>query len=156
MAGQRWSKGGKYQRKNGISIDFGVFEEYAERLDNLGAELQPIFTDVMEQEGETVQEDTISALASANLPAQGNYSTGDTKKSVDMTPKVIWEGSLGEIGLGFDKTKAGAGGWLVTGTPKMSPDYALEDIYGRKKYERQLRKSIMAYFEDKIAEIMEG
>ena len=156
MAGQRWSKGGKYSRKNGISMDFSVFEEYAERLENLGAELQPIFTDVMEQEAETVQEDTIVALASANLPAQGNYSTGDTKKSVDMSPRVIWEGSLGEIGLGFDKTKNGAGGWLITGTPKMRPDYELENIYGRKKYENQLRKSIMQYFEDKIEEIMGG
>ena len=156
MAGQRWSKGGKFARKNGISIDFSVFEEYAERLDNLGAELQPIFTDVMEQEAETVQEDTITALGSANLPAQGDYSTGDTKKSVDMSPRVVWEGSLGEIGLGFDKTKPGAGGWLITGTPKMRPDYALEEIYSRKKYEKELRKSIMQYFEDKIEEIMEG
>lgn len=156
MAGQRFSKGGKFARKNGISIDFGAFEEYAERLENLGAELQPIFTDVMEQEAETVQEDTITALGSANLPAQGDYSTGDTKKSVDMSPKVAWEGSLGEIGLGFDKTKPGAGGWLITGTPKMRPDYALEEIYGRKKYEKELRKSIMQYFEDKIEEIMEG
>lgn len=156
MAGRRFSKGGKYARKNGISIDFGVFEEYAERLESLGAELQPIFTDVMEQEAETVQEDTIVALGSANLPAQGTYSSGDTKKSVDMSPKVNWEGSLGEIGLGFDKTKAGAGGWLITGTPKMRPDYELENIYGRKKYENQLRKSIMQYFDDKIEEIMEG
>lgn len=138
------------KRKSSLSIDFGVFSDFAEELDKLGADLKEVFGDVMEQEGETVAEDTKEAVKDANLPAKGKYSQGDTEASIIMEPKVEWSGSVGEIGLGFDKTKEGAGGWLITGTPKMAPDYELEQIYGRKKYERQMVDSISDYLQSEI------
>ena len=144
------------KRKNFISIDFSNFAEYAEELEKLGADLKEIFTDVMEQEAETVQEDTLEALDKANLPAKGEYSIGTTKKSVDRSPKVTWSGSIGEIGLGFDKSKPGAGGFLITGTPKMRPDYELERIYGRKSYERKINNSIMDYLQAEIDDRLGG
>lgn len=148
--GYKGNRGGAMRRKNSISIDFSVFEDYAAELDDLGANLQEIFEDVMEQEAETVQEDTLEALDNANLPAQGEYSIGTTKDNVNQHPKVEWSGSIGEVGLGFDKTKPGAGGFLITGTPKMRPDQALVDIYGRKKYERKITNSIMEYLQAEI------
>lgn len=148
--GKKWNKGGAGRRKNSISIDFSVFEDYAAELDDLGADLQKIFEDVMEQEAETVQEDTLEALDNANLPAQGEYSIGTTKKSVNEHPKVEWSGSIGEVGLGFDKTMPGAGGFLITGTPRMKPDQALVDIYGRKKYQKRIQDSIMDYLQAEI------
>ena len=67
------------KRKNSLSVDFSVFSDLAEELDTLGADLQSIFTDVMEQEGETVAEDTKEAVKDAYLPAKGEYSKGDTE-----------------------------------------------------------------------------
>lgn len=148
--GKKWNKGGAGRRKNSISIDFSVFEDYAAELDDLGADLQEIFEDVMEQEAETVQEDTKEALGKANLPAQGEFSIGTTEDNLDMHPKVEWSGSIGEVGLGFDKSKPGAGGFLITGTPKMQPDQKLVDIYGRKKYRRKITESIMDYLQAEI------
>lgn len=144
------------KRKSMISIDFTNFDTYAEKLDKLGANLQKVFTDAMEQAAETVQEDTIEAMADSNLPAGGKYSQGETEASIIRDAKVIWHGSLGIIGLGFDKTKPGAGGFLITGTPKMRPNYRLEDIYGRKKYENQLKKDIEEVLQDEIDRIMGG
>ena len=132
-------------RKNSISIDFSVFSDYAEELDKLGADLKEIFTDVMEQEGETVAEDTKDAVQKGNLPAGGKYSQGDTERAIITQPKVEWSGELGEMGLGFDKTLPGAGGFLITGTPKMQPVQELVDIYGRKSYERKMTEDIMDY-----------
>lgn len=132
-------------RKNSISIDFSVFSDYAEELDKLGANLKEIFTDVMEQEGETVAEDTKDAVQKGNLPAGGKYSQGDTERAIIAQPKVEWSGELGEMGLGFDKTLPGAGGFLITGTPKMQPVQELVDIYGRKSYERKMTEDIMDY-----------
>jgi hypothetical protein len=137
-------------RKNSLNIDFGVFSDLSEELDKLGADLKEIFTDVMQQEGETVAEDTKEAISKANLPAGGKYSQGDTEKSIVMQPTVEWSGDLGEMGLGFDKTQPGAGGFLITGTPKMQPDYALEQIYGRKSYERKMTEDIMDYLSAEI------
>lgn len=148
--GRKWNKGGANSRKNGLSIDFSCFEDFADELDKLGADLKEIFTDIMEQEGETVAEDTKEAVSKANLPAGGIYSTGDTEAAIVTQPHVEWSGELGEIGLGFDKTKPGAGGFLITGTPKMQPDKALEDIYARKSYERKMKSDIMDYLSAEI------
>ena len=113
--GLKWNRGGAKRRKNYISIDFSNFAEYAEKLDRLNADLKKIFGDAMEDAAKQVQEDTRKAVDNANLPAGGNYSDGETKASIirDVTPK--WSGSLGEVKLGFDKTKPGAGGFLITG-----------------------------------------
>ena len=137
-------------RKSAIEIDFGVFADLADQLDKLGADLKKTFSDVMEEEGKRVAEDTFEAVASAHLPAKGAYSTGETQKAIIMNPKVEWSGSEACIGLGFDKTKPGAGGFLITGTPKMQPDYALEKIYSQKKYERDMKKHIMEGLQDQI------
>lgn len=139
-------------RKSSLNVDFSVFADFAEELDKLGGNLQEIFTDVMEQEGETVAEDTKEAVKDAYLPAKGKYSNGDTEDSIVMRPKVKWSGTLGEIGLGFDKSKPGAGGFLITGTPRMKPDYELERIYGQKKYERELVRDIMDYLQAEISD----
>ena len=144
------------KRKSMLSIDFSNFSDYAERLDELGADLKKVFADAMEQAAETVQEDTLEALESAYLPADGIYSKGITKQQVITNAKVEWSGYVGEIGLGFDKSKPGAGGFLITGTPKMQPDYKLEDIYGRKKYENQIKKDIEEVLQAEIDRIMGG
>lgn len=81
-------------------------------------------------------------MESANLPAKGVYSRGETEQSIVRDAKTEWHGSLGEIAMGFDKSKPGAGGFLITGTPKMQPDRALESIYGKKSYETKARNKI--------------
>lgn len=129
-------------RKSYITIDYSAFSDLAEELDKLGADLKKIFNEALEKAAEKVQEDTKQATANANLPAGGKYSQGDTIASIVPKPKVEWSGMQAEIGLGFDKTKSGAGGFLITGTPKMQPDKALEKIYGRKTYEKQINKMI--------------
>lgn len=144
------------KRKSMISIDFSSFADYAEKLDKLGGNLQKVFNDAMEQAAETVQEDTKEAMAKSNLPASGKYSQGDTEASIIRDAKVVWHGSIGEIGLGFDKTKPGAGGFLITGTPKMRPNQALANIYSRKTYEKKLKKQIEKDLQKAIDKAMGG
>ena len=141
------------RRKNFISIDGSAFAEYAEKLDRLGADLQEVFTEAMEKAGTKVQGDVQSAITAGNLPAGGKYSTGETAASV-LDPVVTWTGSLGELPLGFDKTKPGAGGFLITGTPKMAPDAALAAIFTQKSYERNIKKEIEADLQKAIDEHM--
>lgn len=143
-------------RKNSLSIDFSNFAEYAERLDELNANLEEIFEDAMEQAAETVEWDIMDAMKDANLPALGKYSRGSTEESVIRDAKVSWSGSVAEIPVGFDKTKPGAGGWLITGTPKMRPNYKLEDIFGRNKYAKKIKKQIEEHLQEEIDERLGG
>ena len=139
-------------RKQGISIDFTAFSDLIEQLEKLGANVEDIVADAMEQTAETVEVDTVAAMANANLPAGGKYSQGETMASIVRNAKAQKNGVSVEIDIGFDKTKSGAGGFLITGTPKMRPNYALEKIYGTKKYESTLKKDIDQLLQDEIDE----
>ena len=153
VLGLKWNRGGAKRRKNYISVDFSNFAEYAEKLDRLGADLKDIIGDAMEEAAKQVQEDTADAVESANLPAGGQYSDGETRASIvrDVTPK--WSGSIGEVHLGFDKSKPGAGGFLITGTPKMAPDAALAEMYSGRKYQRQINKMIEEHLQKALNEL---
>lgn len=140
------------RRGSGVGIDFNAFAYYAEKLDELGADLTKIFTEIMEMESEEIQADTLDALADANLPAHGKYSRDQTAEALDMYPKAIVSGSIIECNIGFDKSKPGAGGFLITGTPKMRPDYALENIYVRKTYMNKRQKEISDYLAEQLHE----
>ena len=141
------------RRKNFIKIEGSAFADYAEKLDKLGADLKKVFDESLTKAGTKVQGDVRSAVASPNLPAKGKYSSGDTEASV-LEPKVIWAGSVGELPLGFDKTKPGAGGFLITGTPRMAPDYTLAKIFTQKSYETNIKKEIEADLQAEIDRIM--
>ena len=151
--GLKWNRGGAKRRKNYIAVDFSAFAEYAEKLDRLGADLKDVIGDAMEEAAKQVQEDTGDAVESANLPAGGQYSDGETRASIvrDVTPK--WSGSVGEVHLGFDKSKPGAGGFLITGTPKMAPDAALAEMYSGRKYQRQINKKIEEHLQKALDEL---
>lgn len=143
-------------KRNQFGIDWSQFEDFAERIDGLGGDLKKIFTDVMQMEAETVQEDTVEATAAANLPAHGKYSQEDTVKAINTMPKVEWSGTIASVGMGFDKTKPNAGTFLITGTPKMRPDYKLEEIFVRKKYLKSMITDINEYFEDALDRVVQG
>lgn len=139
-----------------LSFSTDGFAQYAAELESLGGDLKAFFTDQLEQIGETIAEDTIEAVRESNLPSGGKYSTGDTEKSIIRNPKVEWNGNVGSIGVGFDYAKPGAGGFLITGTPRMRPDYKLEDIYARKKYSSQLMRDVGDALEAEITKYMKG
>lgn len=153
--GAKWTKGGALSRKRTLDIDFSGIGELTEKLDNLGADLKKVLGDAMEKASAEVQQDTLKALADTHLPAKGKYhgKARETEASVVRDVKVSWSGNTGEVNLGFDKTKQGAGGWLITGTPKMQPDRELEKIYSGKtsrSYEKRIKKKMMAELNNEI------
>lgn len=142
--------------RNTMKLQLGGFQELITKLDSLQGDVKKAVTDAMEQVGETIGEDTMDAVDNANLPAKGEYSKGNTKASIVSNPKVQWSGSQAEIGIGFDYNKKGAGGFLITGTPRMKPDYELQKIYKKKKYMNQIQSDMADVVNDYIIEKMEG
>ena len=144
------------KRNKGLGFDYMIFAEYGERLEELGGDLKEIFTDLLEQTAETIQWDTDDAMAKSNLPRGGKYSQGDTRKAIVKNPRVSWSGPVGEIPVGFDWGKESAAGYLISGTPRMDPDRKLEEIYGKKKYMRNIVKDMQEFLTDEIKDRMEG
>lgn len=136
-----------------MKIDTSGLEEllvklYTAEKSNSKAVVEKVLKKVSRQ----VAKDTEDALAPSNLPAGGIYSRGDTADSIAKDEQPEWEGMVGSIGIGFDFNKPGAGGYLITGTPRMDPVRKLNQMYRGKAYSRKLMKSI----EDEIFEDIIG
>ena len=136
--------------KNMLKLDTSGFDDYAYKLDRLGADLRSIFTDALQEAAETITEDTFDGVTEPNLPRGGKYSGGETKASIVKNPRVEWDGMVGSVAVGFDFSKPGAGGYLITGTPRMRPDKALNRIYKSKKYMKDIEQQMTEVFQKEI------
>lgn len=139
-----------------MRLDTSGFEGLLRKLDQLGGDVQKAVSDALEQASETIAEDTEEAVAHSNLPAGGMYSTGDTEKAIIRDTEVRWEGLVGWVPIGFDFSMPGAGGYLITGTPRMQPDKRLHQMYKQKKYMRQIQNDMGDVILDYITEMLEG
>jgi hypothetical protein len=142
-------------KRNTLRLDTSGFEELIVKLEGLNGDVKSAVTDALMQAAETVHDDTVDALADEYLPRQGDYSTGRTKTTV-AEPEVKWSGTIAEAPVGFDYGEKGAGGFLISGTPRMQPNRKLEQIYTRKKYMRALQEDMQEVVTDYIKEKMEG
>lgn len=136
--------------KNKAKVKLEGFKEMITALDSLGGDLVGIAADALSQAGETIGWDTLEAAQNPNMPAEGKYSTGRTEQAVLTTPRVEVSGNLVEVGAGFDYTKDGAGGILITGTPRMKPNYELNKIFKGRRYMNNISKDIEAVVQDEI------
>ena len=142
-------------KRNTLRLDTTGLEELITKLDALQGDVKTAVTDALLQAAETVHDDTVDALADNYLPAGGKYSQGDTKLSVSE-PTVEWSGTVAVAPVGFDYGEKGAGGYLISGTPRMQPDRRLEQIYTRKKYMKQLQEDMQDVITDYITDKMGG
>lgn len=142
-------------KRNTLRLDTSGLEALIEKLDELQGDVKSAVTDALLQAAETVHDDTVDALADEYMPQKGIYSTGDTKKAVTK-PEVIWEGTTAIAPVGFDYGEEGAGGFLISGTPRMDPNRKLEQIYTRKKYMKKLQEDMQEVITDYIADKLGG
>ena len=140
--------------RNILRLDTSGFEETLRRLKDLGGNVKLAVEDALSQAAETIMEDTEAAIAAPNLPAGGIYSQGTTKESIVRDFRVHWEGQIGWVPVGFDFSKPGAGGYLITGTPRMQPDRALNRMYKQKRYMRQIQSDMGDVIMDYVTDVM--
>ena len=142
--------------RNTLKLDTRGLTEYLKKLQEVGGNVQKAVDDALIQTAETIREDTEEALSSSNLPAGGKYSTGTTKESIVSDSQVTWEGFVASIPVGFDFSEPGAGGFLITGTPRMQPDRKLNQMYKGKRYMNNLQKDMIDVVLDYITDAMTG
>lgn len=142
--------------KNTLKLELSGFNELITKLEGVNGRVKDTVTDALDQMAETVEYDTKAALKKSYLPAQGKYSTGDTERAVVEGAHTQWSGTVAEIGVGFDYAKKGAGGFLITGTPRMKPDRELNRMYKQRKYAKELQEGMIDIVNDAIDDAMEG
>ena len=140
--------------RNTLRLELSGFKELLTKLDKLGGDVPGVVEDALMQAAGTIADDTLAALADANLPVGGKFSRGNTKAAVVTNPRVEWSGTTASVGVGFDYDKPGAGGLLITGTPKMKPDYALQKMYKKKGYMQKIQDDMRKIVTDAISKRM--
>ena len=141
--------------RNTLKLDTRGFEEMLRKLDSLGGDVKKAVDEALINASHKIAQDTEAAIVAANLPASGRYSTGDTKESIIRDSQVRWEGQVGWIPVGFDFSKPGAGGYLITGTPRMRPDVALNRMYKQKRYMSLIQNEMGDIITDHVIAQME-
>lgn len=139
-----------------LKLDTSGFEELINRFKKLGGDTKPIVEKALEKVGDEITRDTQAAIAKKNLPQKGIYSKGNTERSIVKNPKTTWSGEIASIQVGFDYSKPGAGGFLITGTPRMQPDKELNKMYKRKAYMRHIQEDMIEVVQAEIKERIEN
>lgn len=142
--------------RNTLRLDTKAFTGLLEKLEAMGGDVKGAVTDALQQAAETIADDTEAAITPGNLPAGGKYSTGRTAESIVRDTNVRWDGLSAWVPVGFDFSLPGAGGYLITGTPKMPPDHELNRMYKQKKYMAGIQDDIREVLMDKMQESFEG
>lgn len=144
--------------RNILRIDVSGIEETISKLDKIAKQdTKKATEEALTKAGERIEKDTIQGLDDSNLPAGGDYHSSQrwTEKSVIRNPQVEWKGESASIGVGFDFGKKGAGGYLISGTPKMKRDEALYRIYKSKSYMKEIQddmeKTVGKYIKEALS-----
>lgn len=88
-----------------------------------------------------------AAMAPANLPAKGKYSTGGTLRSLRRDAVIEWNGTVASVPVGFDIEHGGlASIFLMHGTPRMKPDRQLYDAFYGKQTQAEVVEAQEAAF----------
>ena len=124
-----------------LRLEFAGFEEMAERLDKLGGDLKKTTEKALIETHKLLTPKVEEAFKRHDV----KYSH-DTMKSLKKDPKVEWNGSTAEIGVGFKISEGGFPSiFIMYGTPRMQPDKKVYNaIYGNKKKVKDLQEGIFA------------
>ena len=142
--------------RNTLKLDTKGLEPLIKKLDSIGGDVKGAVNTALTKAGQTIAQSTENAISAANLPAGGKYSKDTTKESIIRDAQVKWDGDTAWVPVGFDFSKPGAGGFLITGTPRMKPDYELNKIYKQKRYMNLIQKGMEEIILNSIVEKMEG
>ena len=135
---------------NQMKLDMSSYKELIMELDSMDVDVKSVIGRLMREAAFKISLDTKHAIAAANLPAGGTYSIGTTGRSINYFPQVEWEGNIGSVPVGFDFSLAGAGGFLISGTPRMAPDEALRKMYKLGGYMRAVHEKMWDDLWDEI------
>ena len=124
-----------------LRLEFAGFEEMAERLDKLGGDLKKTTEKALIETHKLITPKVEEAFRKHDV----KYSH-ETMKSLKKDPKVEWNGSTAEIGVGFKISEGGFPSiFIMYGTPRMQPDKKVyNSIYGNKKKVKELQEGIFA------------
>jgi hypothetical protein len=128
-----------------FELDTKAFDRILDEIEKVNGRVDRVIESVLSDAAKKIQSDTLEAAQKPNYPAGGRYSGGQTRESIATQTTVDWEGMVATIPVGFDFSKLGAGGFLISGTPMMAPVPQLRRIYRQKAYMAGISKGMQEH-----------
>lgn len=128
-----------------FELDTKAFDRILDEIEKVNGRVDRVIESVLSDAAKQIQSDTLEAAQKPNYPAGGRYSGGQTRESIATQTTVDWEGMVATIPVGFDFSKPGAGGFLISGTPMMPPVPQLRRIYRQKAYMAGINKGMQEH-----------
>lgn len=128
-----------------FELDTKAFDRILDEIEKVNGRVDRVIESVLSDAAKQIQSDTLEAAQKPNYPAGGRYSGGQTRESIATQTTVDWEGMVATIPVGFDFSKPGAGGFLISGTPMMPPVPQLRRIYKQKSYMAGINKGMQEH-----------
>lgn len=122
--------------KKKFSLEFEGFEEMLEQFSELGTDVKPIATKALEATHSYITPQLHEKVQASNLPAKGDYSTGQSESQIIDEANIEWQGSISSVDIGFSLDEGITPIFLIHGTPNMAAVKGLKNaIYGSKTKE---------------------
>lgn len=128
-----------------MKIEISGFEQILRRMTELEGNVKKTTEEALRKTHEIVTDYAEKGMAHSNLPAGGQYSTGETLKSLRREANIEWNGSVASVPVGFDIKHGGlASIMLMYGTPRMKKDQKLYNAF----YSAKTKKEVVAAQEE--------
>lgn len=146
-----------------FSIILDDFKDLVEELDKMGRDTKKPVDEALKETEKIVQTNLEQAAVPYKGKGRRGYGKGEMYKSIITEPKVEWEGSVAEVGVGFDKDKSMEGFYhsifILHGTPRHPVNHpgtqadrsVYNAIFGaktRKEIEQKQREIMERYIEE--------
>lgn len=119
--------------KKKFQLEFDGWEELAEQFRELGGDTKQLTEKVLTATHEHITPKIHEKMQTSNLPAQGKYSTGESKKQIIDDVNIEWTGTGATVDVGFSLDEGITPIFLIYGTPTMNAVKGLKNaIYGTK------------------------
>ena len=137
-----------------MRLEFDGFDDVLRKLSNLDADTKNIAENALRKTHELVTDKAERGMDDTNLPAKGQYSTGDTLRSLKRNADIEWNGAIGSVPVGFDIKRGGLVSiFLMYGTPKMKKDQALYNAFKSAKTKKEVVEAQEEVFYGAIREL---
>lgn len=132
-------------------IEFEGFNEVVARLTKLGADTKSITEKALKETHKYITAQAEESAQEQNLPAKGDYSSGDTLKSLKRQANIQWAGTLASVETGFSIREGGlASIFMMYGTPKYMKNQKMYNAFFSKKTQDEVKKIQEEIFYEEI------
>ena len=134
------------------SIEFAGFDELMNKFNRLDMKTKEVAEEALRKGHEIMT--AKAQAATAHYPQGGHFSSGDTAKSLQTSPKITWNGTEASVPVGFDIKRGGLPSiFMMYGTPRYMKVQEMYDAFYSSQIEGEVLNAAKEIFMKALGEL---